>query len=219
MAWSLKSHVAIPGGANGNTSAGIDTTGADLIVIAVSYQANATSVTDNKGNTYTKEVDAGGSAGQPSQQIWACHNPTVGAGHTFTISGSSIIACGEVEAWSGSITGPVLDTTNSTLQAASVTTVQPGSVTPAAANALIVTGFADGATGGATINLGFTISDQTGFGAGTNYSGAMAYLVLATPAATNPTWSSNASAASQGAAIAVFKSTLANTTADFFFGA
>ena len=84
--------------------------------------------------------------------------------------------------------------------------IQPGSVTPLLNGDLVVTSLAFFPGTTVSVNNGFTITDQLPGVSGTNFGGALAYLVQATAAAINPTWSlSTGTAATQSAAtIAVF---------------
>jgi hypothetical protein len=84
-----------PGTPNTVTTAGVNTTGANLIVVMAGYDAgfSGTSsaipvVTDNMGNgSYTglpRQNSALGNAGN----LFYFANPTVGSGHTFTLTGT-----------------------------------------------------------------------------------------------------------------------------------
>ena len=85
MAITLVAEATVAG-ASGGTTAAVNTTGANFIVL-VTAQSGTTTVSDNKGNTYTPltlyTVSGGGSG-----QLYYCTPATVGAGHTFTISTS-----------------------------------------------------------------------------------------------------------------------------------
>jgi hypothetical protein len=86
-------------------------------------------------------------------------------------------------------------------------TIQPGSITPAQDNELIISGFTpEGAMGGpASINEGMTIADQIDATGGSNVGIAIAYKTQTTAAAINPTWTVFASALTCAAVIASFK--------------
>src|SRR5262249_33242092 len=69
------------------------------------------------------------------------------------------------------------------------TTNQVGSVTPASSGELIVTHLGWGTTGQtASIDSGFTITDQIDLVSGQHYGGALAYKIKTDAAAENPTW-------------------------------
>src|SRR5512135_3165189 len=66
-------------------------TSGDLIVVATSSwnstnTASVSSVTDNKGNTYTKVLESAGTGGEPLA-VWYAKN--VAGGSTFTVSAST----------------------------------------------------------------------------------------------------------------------------------
>lgn len=133
------------------TTDAVDTTGANGIVVIGTWIGNeAPTLTDSKGNNWT-----GGStidnAAEGRVRMWWCASPTVGSGHTFTLTGSGNI-------------GPVLAVyaiddanTASFLGGESAggtnfaSTIQPGSVTPSEDNAFIVAG----TVGYGTMNAGF----------------------------------------------------------------
>ena len=208
MAFALVANVQKTGGAGGGTTAAIDTTGADLIVIHASRgnaNGSALTVSDSKGNTYTSIIGITEPAvgdGMRSE-LYYCASPIVGAGHTFTTAGTSVYPTVGVQAWSGAHATP-LDQSNAA--EAGGTTQQPGSITPTQNNELIVTGLhSHSAAGADSIDSGFTISDSAVFGAADHYNGGMAYLVQGAAAAVNPTWS-NANSTQKNATIASFKS-------------
>lgn len=205
-------HLQANAGANASfTSPAIDTTGADLIVIAfASYNAattDITKITDSKGNTYTKltDVSDSGLGGAENSVIAYKYGPAVGSGHTFSVdtTGTNWWYCDiEVTAWSGA-TGGAFDQQNG--GTSSVAAIQTGSVTPTMGNELIIAnviGNAGAATW--TIDGGFTISDQVSAVASSNFGHACAYLVQTSAAAANPTWTYSVSTV-QAATIATFK--------------
>ena len=99
MAFSLIAHTAT--GSAGTTS-GINTTGANLIVVTVAYDTQS-GVSDSNGNTWTALTAQSGSQ-DGNARMYYCFNPTVGAGHTFTSAQGYGAIC--VSAWSGAATSP-----------------------------------------------------------------------------------------------------------------
>lgn len=195
------------------TTSAIDTTGADLLIVATHVYTFAVgfpgSISDNKGNTWTSLTLR--SQGQNTVQLHYATNPTVGSGHTFKINEDSIFGSIEVEAWSGSASSP-FDVENGVSQASSSNSVQPGSVTASVSNSLFVTAVStDEASGDPgtpfAIDLGFTISDQNHFVGGVNVGGGLAYLVDS--GSKNPTWSWPTTSEPSSAAIAVFSPAVA----------
>jgi hypothetical protein len=140
-AWKLVSHV---GGLGANASGGtntpsLNTTTADLIVIAMTG-GDFVTPTDSNGNTWTLAKQQA-SAGGGEVSIWYCLNPTVGAGHTFTLTPS--YDAHSISAWSGSAPGG-LDQQNgaSRISADGVSLTQStGSITPTANNELLIAAF------------------------------------------------------------------------------
>lgn len=190
------------GGTSATTSA-INTTGANFIAVSLS---DAGTATDNMGNTYTYLTTHTGSA--PSFRLAYCENPTVGSGHTFTTTGSFPCIC--VAVFSGVATGSFDQQTGSA-------TGSPGAITPSFNNELLVTGCGLNSATAATINGGFTITDNAPYTPGQNYGGALAYLIQTTATVANPTWATGAVANS---AMASFKAsaTVTPTNNAIIFG-
>jgi hypothetical protein len=114
------------------TTAGITTTSGNLLVVCVTSWNNtlgtlSTTVSDNKGNTWSVAVAPVGS-GQGWAGIAYCANCTGGSGHTFTITPTSNdLVCIAVLEISGAKTTSVLGNTNSAT--ASTATHSSGSIT------------------------------------------------------------------------------------------
>lgn len=158
-----------PTGTSGVTSPMFDATGANLIVVNVEGVTPFT-VMDSQGNVYTGTTACGES------QIFYVLGPSVTSTMTVTLTG--LVSNLQVESWSGAGSFDKQNCANGT---------QPGAVTPANANSLLVTGTAGQFMVTWTIDLGFTITDQFP-GSGVAVPGGMAYLLQSTPASTNPTW-------------------------------
>lgn len=186
MAIALVANIGSSAGSGTTTTSAIDTTGASLLVVnRIGFSGGDLGVvSDNKGNTWVQLPRVTGSGG-----LWQfflyCINPIVGTGHTFTITNGTACAI-EVAAFSG-VTGVLpFDQLSTFIDTAA--TIQPGSLTPANANSLIVTGvgiYNSGPTV-SSIDSGFTITDTNP--AGGNFGGSLAYLVQGAAAAVNPTW-------------------------------
>ena len=188
--WTLKNHVGARGAGGGGafTSTAIDTTGADLIVISLSTNSGgggAATLSDSKSNTWLVAKDNSSTGNQfNSCVMYYCHAPTVGTGHTFTATGTGFYGSICVEAWQGSVASPI-DQTNA--NSGNLTVVQPGSITPGQNGELVIAVVGDN-SGGATINSGFSISDDVPTTGSVSIGTAMAYLVQSTASAVNPTW-------------------------------
>jgi hypothetical protein len=219
MAYTLVSHVHIPGGLHGGTSSPISTLLANLIVLTLTYVTNGVlfpTVTDNQGNVYILGVDTTASATQNGKQLYYCFNPITSASHTFSnASSGTILSVGEVTAW----TGPVPNAIGQTNHALNIgSPQQSGSATSTLANSLFIAAMTTQTAGTISIDSGFTITDQEPEVGGTNYAGAQAYLLQATAGTFNPQWTGGASTGAS--LIAVFnQGGLSSLSSNFFFGA
>lgn len=192
-------HVVTGGTSGGVTSASVDTTGANLIVIAVCGYLAAPTPTDSKGNTWT--VLASSDTTFEWVRMYYCVAPTVGSGHTF----SSTAAYGSIGVIALSGMSGGFDTHNygATL---SGTTVGTGSITTSQANTVLVScvGFN---TAGTTVSIdnSLTITDQVDNSNGNYYGFAMAYKVLTATTTINATWTANQSNGELSAIMGAFK--------------
>ena len=185
------------------TTSGIDTTGANLIILGVSYNTGTTpTITDSKGNTWTG-LTAQAQASNGASRIYYCYNPTVGSGHTFSNSTSGGFSTITVQAWADALSAP-FDQENGA-KTAGASTLATGSITPGVDNEVIISHFMFSAAGTASVNSSMTISNQQNFGAANNYGGALAYKVQTTATAINPTWTSGGGSTGLAATIASFK--------------
>lgn len=196
-------------GGTGLTTSGIDTTGANLIVIEVTCYSgggNPELNSDTYGNTWTglSQYGNGLGGGTALSRLFYCANPVVGTGHTFT--SNSFQCTVSIVAVSGAASSPFDAETGGSI--ATGTSGQPGSITPSEGNCLVVTGI--GLDGGVSYSCdgGYTaVTTNSGFFSGPK-GGGLAYIVQTTAMATNPTWSwsNNPGDNNGGAGIAVFKS-------------
>lgn len=183
--WAVVAHAKFTGSPAGGVTAAINTTGANLLVVVeTQYSGTAVaSVDDSPHNTWshlTQQINSGSSA---SVRIAYVISPATSTSHTFSFTGG--YGSVEVIAFSKGTT-ITYDTTSAATGSGG--TIQPGSVTPAAANSLLVCGLTYLGTSAASIGSSFTISDQQPFVASTAYGGGLAYFVQTTAAAINPTW-------------------------------
>ncbi len=169
-------------GSNTVTTSGIDTSGANLIIVAVSHDGPDNSPTDSTGsNTWTAVDTAVGSA--PLIRMFTCFNPTTDAAQTFTYS-NGFPSIG-VLAVSGAASG-----TADQKSKAGPNASQPGSITPSEDNELLVTcavngGAASEGPPSAPFSSHFIIDLV---GDANSYTLAMAYEIQTTATARNPTW-------------------------------
>lgn len=180
------------------TTDAIDTTGATLLVIAVSYWDGIADpiISDSKSNTWTGLTAQLGSNGY--SRLFYCIGGTVGTGHTFTANQVGSLSAIAVSAYSN--VGAY--DAESGASSASATTLQPGSITPASNGAVLVTGLMNFPGGTPTINGGFTVTGSAV--APGSFLVGMAYLIQTTAAAANPTWASNIAAERMGATMVSF---------------
>lgn len=164
------------------TTDAMDTTGATLLVAAISTASTLTSFVDSQNNIWfftDRQL-----SGSEASRLAFCFNPTTSAAHTFTCVGS--FASIAVAAFSGAA-GKVVQVSGGA--SASNVNLNVASLTPPANDALIVTSFCCGTTHTQSINGGFTIAEQVGGTAGERV--ALAYLIQTTAAAAAPTWTSS----------------------------
>lgn len=199
MAFSLLVHTKGAGVTN-PTTGNVDTTGGNLLVVAVSSYSAGTTVSDAKSNSWTPLTVS--TFGEARTFITYSQGGTFGSGENFTYTGS--YAAIEGAAFSGSASSP-FDVQNTNASAIKVTSLSTGSVTPSQNDSLIIATIATGGGGGGySIDSGFTIIDSNDYVAFTNEGGAIAYKIQTTAGAENPTWSWTGSA-DAAASIAVFK--------------
>lgn len=195
MAIALVTNTAKGTAQNGGTTNAIDTTGANLIVVAIAYfSGTISSISDSKSNTWTALTNAAN--GSNEFRLFYCLNPTVGSGHTFTVSASSQYPTICVAAFSGVKTASAFD------QQSAVGSTNPGSVTPTEDNELVVTGLCGDCDATSTYS-GFTVTNAIAFTGGSFMGGAMAYKVQTTATTVNTAWSATGSVRASG--IATFK--------------
>ncbi len=196
-------------GSHGNaavTTAGINTTGADLIVVGLHAYNDAFSsdLSDSRGNTWTK-LTARGTSGS-CVVLYYCAAPVVGSGHTFTAPAGHGAPSGyhtvTVAAFAGTNASPY-EAESGTTGSASPT--RPGSLTPAANGAVVVTGVTWYPSGTVSVDGSFTIVGQVDYSAGNAMGGALAYLIQTSAAAANPGWSHSTGFTEAAVAQAVFK--------------
>lgn len=181
---------------NDVTTTGVDTSGADLIVIFVVAGGGTggpnNTPTDSKSNTWTP-LTKNNLAARGIRAFYS-QNPTVGSGHTFTYSEAGSFPSIAMMAFSGSSASPFdVENTNNGVDVSSLTS---GSVTPNNDNSLIVnatltettgSGITKGTLGSSYVNQGFVT--PSGGNEGVSYG----YIIQTSAAATNPTWTFDAS--------------------------
>lgn len=201
--YAFVTSAAAGGTASAAVTAGVDTTGANLIILGVSFDTtNPRTISDSKSNvwtplTATTTADAGA-------QLYYSFAPTVGLLHTFSNTGSNNFSSIFMMAFSGAVTSP-FDQQNGASNATALT-LQPGSVTPTQDNELIISHLSfNGAGTPISINASFTQpTAAVNFLSANHYGAAMGYLIQTSAAAVNPTWT-RTNADNNAARIATFK--------------
>lgn len=192
------------------TTDAIDTTGANLIIIATCRTFATPGPTDSNGNTWTSINDAISQLADPQirESLYYCVNPSVGSGHTFTedTGAANTFPAIAVAAFSGADSAPLdQNARNPTAGGGSVGSIQPGSVTPTEDNELLFTCVGDAITDTSlAIDSSFTILDELALVGGVAFSLGTAYKIQTSAGAENPTWSWSPNARA-GTVIATFK--------------
>lgn len=212
MAYSIIGHTSA-GSADGNsaTTAGLNTTGADLLIAVAGYYTGGTapSLTDSNSNTWTGQTiyPASGSGGRV--RIYRCSSPIVGAGHTVTLSGTGSLPSVALIACSGSAASPL----DAEASAAGLdgSPAQPGSITPAGNNELFVTAMASSSGDSQTFSVdsSFTIIETVQPSFLVRVALVIATLIETTATAKNPTWSWTITADLYAVGQAAFKAAVA----------
>jgi hypothetical protein len=199
------------GSATRSNTASLNTTGANLIVVGITwygtYGAPFTPppITDSYGNTWTPLTAQLAGSGQAASQLYYAISPTVGSGHVFTVGTPmppSTYPTIYVEAFSSSGT-PTFDQQTGA-SAVTASQVNTGALTPGGNNALIVVlGNFDGGTV-TNFNSGITITDSVSYVPSVNFGGAMGYTTQSTPSSINPLMTNNGTWIDISAVMATF---------------
>jgi hypothetical protein len=199
---ALVTHVSgSSSGGAGFTTSSVDTTTANLLVAVIGDLNTGSTISDSKSNTWTNIFSS--SASGVGYALYYVKNASVGSGHTFTLTASGQFPALCVAAFSGADTTAPLDQTNSLL-AGNNSSLQPGSITPAANNEVAITAVATAAATSMSIDSSYSITDQVAFSGGTHFGAALAYIIQTSASATNPTWTSTGGNMN-GVGIASFK--------------
>ncbi len=192
---------------NGNdtfsTATGYNTSGADLLVVAWSGTAAPDSITDTFSNTWASAVTDTAFRVCTIYYAWNTSSK-VGADHQITLTGTDFFGSAAFLAFTGSQTSSdPKDASTAHTNSFGVTTIQAGSITPAANDEVVIAAVQGDAGGTPTINSSYTALGNPGSG-GVYLGGAIGYLIQTTAGATNPTWTFPSST-NGSAAIAAFK--------------
>lgn len=196
VAISLVAGTKITPSSSGGTTPSIDTTGASLLVMGVTFYKVPAQPTpsDSKSNSWTGLTRKDST--EVGVRLFYVTNPTVGSGHTFTYSAAGIYATMFVLAFSGTLTASVFEAETGATTSGFVA-LAPGSITTAGNGRVLVSVVGSNGASGMpwTVDAGFTIHSQNSYAGGVNEGGGIAYYIQGTAAAINPTWSVSASPA------------------------
>lgn len=223
MAFSVIAHTAFAGGINGGSASAFNSTGAKIIAVATgSVPITSFTVTDNFGNTYGARADT--QNGNNRTILWTCENPTVGAGHVVTITGTSVFASMCVAAFSNSLQPTSFDSSVGFTTALSTAAINTTNITPSQNGELILTTLVSSSITASppTVvssppGLSFIIIDSVNFNNGVSYGSALAWGEQVTAATTSATWTEAAAPVNNnGANIACFKAAVTVVTGQQF---
>lgn len=197
------------------TSDAINTTDATLLTVFWAGADRSVTVTDSKGNTYSGWTTKWNGAAGVYMMACYCENPTVGSGHTFTVTTTTMYAGVAASAFSGVKTSGAYHAQAGASQGYQGYSIGSGSITTIDSGALVVTGTGLHADNGTapTIDTGFAIVAHAAGLSGNYYGIDVAWLDKATAGAVAPTWSS--SAANLSASVMMDFAPTATTAAPF----
>jgi len=207
MAYSLVTSISARStNTNGFTTGSADTTGANLLLLAVGSHSSGPTVTvsDSKSNTWTGLTEYQPGGGGSEIKIFHCLSPSVGSGHTFTATGNASFSALAMFAFSNS-GASAFDKESGLGDDGTLTDIEPGSVTPAADNALLVSALVVAAPLSAIgIGSSFTLQEAEDYTPGESMGVAFAYKIQTSAGAENPTWTWGGNGTNLAASIAVF---------------
>lgn len=190
-------------GLNGATTGAVDTTGANFIAIGIAYNTGATpTVQDSKLNNWNA-LTAQDPSSTVAVRIYYCLAPTVGSGHTFTVSASGAAPAIAFDCFAGVKTSSAFDVQNGFADTSDTTSASAGSVTPSEDGELVFACIGLSAANTPT-PTGVTGTEHQAFVGGSNYGIDIGYVIQTTAGAVNPSWSW-ASTCRSASAVATFK--------------
>jgi hypothetical protein len=176
------------------TTSAIDTTGANLLVLALSnYQPGpVATISDSKTNTWTP-LTTYEQAGQNRIKLYYVAGPTVGSGHTFTATNATAqYPSVAVAAFAGAHASPFRAESGQAGDTGDASQRHPGSVASGGATDLFVSGCSElGAGITLSVDSGFTVTDFLP-GDSNSIGIALAYKIQTSASAENPGWTPSA---------------------------
>lgn len=171
----------------------MDSSGANLLVCMFwAITGFPVTISDSKGNTWTQPTPVTVLGAYEMSVAYCEGSPTVGSGHTFSMSSIIGVSLLGVIAFSGAKSASSYDT----LVAAGTSagnTLQPGSLTPAENNEVLITYVwgTDSVPTSLAINSSFTEVEDITDTANANNQLGLAYKIQTTGGAENPTWTAS----------------------------
>lgn len=189
--------VATGWGVETATSPAIDSSGSNLLLVQIALGAAAyTATSDSKTNPYTNTTKYGGTSSFHGWHAYCAEADIVAVGSSHTATNALGYQRIGLIAVSGAAAAPFYQESGN--DAASSTSIQPGSITPSEDGCLLVSTLNGYGGGVITPPSGWTVvGNETG-------GAAVAYLIQSTAAAVNPTWAT-ASATHLVATMTVWK--------------
>lgn len=187
------------------TTDAIDTTGANLIVILLGCTqfGGEGTLADSKSNMWTGLTSKSAPDTGAHARLFYCVNPTVGSGHTFSITSGFFMTLG-IQAFSGVKTSSAFDSENGAASNSS-NDISTGDVTPSEDGEVVVAGIGSyGDNGSAYSSDTLDITDFLPYTGGDHEAATMAYKVQGSATTWNNRWTCN-SAVGQATVIACFK--------------
>lgn len=173
------------------TTAAITTTGANLLIVAVSdywaYGIGDLTLTDSNSNTWVARSSFSQNSNAEITLFYATGTPTVGASHTFTLTGTGAQPSIAVLALSGAHATAPFDAENANGVTIGGST-NTGSVSPAGANEIMISAISVQEDGALSIDSGFTLVEQVTHSGGVNFGLGLAYKIQTSAGAEDPTW-------------------------------
>ena len=191
------------GGANGDTTASVDMSGANFCAAATTYYSvGEPTVSDSNMNTWTARTayDAGFQVGT---QIFYSQGGTYNS-MTFSVSGSGTYSNLAVVCFSGMASSPYDGNESGVTDVNTVKST--GSITPSQNDEVLISSCAFGNSIDSCSNTsgGYTVTDQYVPVPATSEGGAIGYLIQTTATASNPEWT-QVSSQYIAVAVAAFK--------------
>ena len=190
MAITLLTSVNVQFATSTTNTVAIDTTGASLIVIGLTYrQTQGAHISDSAGNTWTSTGQYEGSGNQSGVIWYYKYNPSTSATHTFNNTdggGTSNFGGISVFVFSGTRTASTpFDQVTGKFNSSPVTPDNPGTITPSVGGCVMLTGVMNYNGSAPTMPTGYTGFTWT---TATAFAGGHGYKIKTTASSETPSW-------------------------------